>query len=168
MKCERCKQNEAVFFYEESVNGQARKLALCADCAAQLGLKQELGASLFSPFQSFGGDLFDGFFGFSPKLAPRSDKRCPDCGTTWSEIARAGKVFCPGCYHTFEKELEPTLRSLHGAATHTGHVPQQSRALKERNERLHALREALQNAIAEEDFEKAASLRDEIRAMEKE
>ena len=165
MKCQNCKQRDAVLFYEEAVNGQARKLALCAECAAEMGLASELS---LSPLHGLGTGMFDGFFGFAPKQTLRSDKRCPDCNTAWTEIARVGKAFCPTCYQTFAKELEPTLRSLHGAATHTGRMPQQSRALMEKSEKLSTLREALKAAIAEEDFERAATLRDEIRALEKE
>ena len=42
MKCEKCKQNEATFFYEETVNGKTRSYHLCRDCAEKMKESGEL------------------------------------------------------------------------------------------------------------------------------
>ena len=167
MKCEHCKQNEASCFYQFTNNGVTSSLALCSACAAAL---QVGGKSYTNPFAELGTDrshLFDSLFGAPVSKAQKNAKSCPTCGAVWRDIAKEGRVYCADCYKTFGEELAPTLRSIHGAATHTGRAPAARRAVREKDERLAALREALKEAIAAEDFEKAAELRDEIRALEK-
>ena len=166
MKCENCNHNEASFFYEENINGKQKKMALCSECAAKLGLTANGSAS--TPFGGFGADLFDGFFEFTPATVQKIGKVCPDCGATWREIRASGKASCPKCYEAFAAELEPTLRQLHGGAVHTGRAPARCNTLREKDSKLAALREQLTAAIEKEDFESAATLRDEIRALEKE
>ena len=161
MKCERCHEKEAVFFYEEIVNGERRSFSLCADCAAEMGLSAKKPSLAHTNLS----DLFADLFGIG-KPAP-AGKTCPDCGASFAEIAKIGKVLCPRCYDTFADELEGTLRSMHGSATHTGRAPAARRAVRERADRLDTLRRELNEAIAAEDFERAATLRDEIRAIEK-
>lgn len=58
------------------------------------------------------------------------------------------------------------IQSVHGTTSHTGSVPAKHRAKQEREEQLRKLKKAMQEAIANEDFERAASIRDEIRQLE--
>ncbi len=172
MKCQNCKNKEATFFYEENINGKKKSVSLCADCAAKLHMTEKFEMpALASPFSVFGNDLgnfFDGFFSLSPHVAAPKGKVCPGCGATFEDIAASGKACCPQCYTTFADELLPSLRSLHGDVQHKGRVPLVDRAAKEKENKLASLRENLKNAIESEDFESAAKLRDEIRALEKE
>ena len=71
------------------------------------------------------------------------------------------------CYETFENELRPTLRSIHGTQTHTGRAPHGISGKNEKKRKLESLRTSLENAIAHEEFEEAARLRDEIRELER-
>lgn len=173
MKCERCKQNEATFFYEEAINGQSRSMRLCAECAA----KMKMGGKPFSeqgdglPFPSFTqlhNNFLDDLFGITAPSAKEIAKSCPGCGAAWSDLLKSSKAFCPECYSTFLEELRPTLRSLHGNVAHTGRAPAGRRAQKEKLDRLSALKAQLTEAISTENFEEAAKLRDEIRGLEKE
>ena len=168
MKCEHCKKKEATCFYQINSNGAVSSYALCAECAAKLNLNGTLPPD---PFEGFGDDmnhLFTSPFGAPvAKTAPKTGKVCPTCGATWREIAAGGKVLCTDCYTAFREEMEPTLRSLHGAATHTGRAPAKQRAVREKDAKLSELRAALTKAISEENFELAATLRDQIRTLEK-
>lgn len=174
MKCERCNKNEANFYYEENINGHTRSVHLCRECAAQLqagsALFQEGASHISFPFtQHTGNNILDGLFGISASTAPpKSQTACPGCHATWNDLMKAGKAFCPQCYTTFGEELKPTVRSLHGNVTHVGRAPAGRRAQREKRDRLTALRTRLATAIAEERFEEAATLRDEIRALEQE
>ena len=168
MKCECCKQNEATFFYEENVNGKVRSLHLCPDCAAKMKGEHPFSEGFALPsLDPLSSSLFGGLFGFS-QLGKETQKVCPGCNAAWSDLRRAGKAFCPQCYATFGEELSPTLRSLHGNVTHTGRAPADRREKREREDRLATLKKQLATAIAEEKFEDAAKLRDEIRTIEKE
>ena len=173
MKCESCKQNEATFFYEETINGQSRSLRLCAECAAKMKtggkLFPEQGDALsFPSFTHFHNNFLDGLFGITAPSAKGTAKSCPACGATWGDLLKSSKAFCPECYTTFMEELRPTLRSLHGNVTHTGRAPAGRRAQQEKRDRLASLKAKLGEAIQTENFEDAATLRDEIRRLERE
>ena len=173
MLCEKCKKKEATIFYEETVNGKSLSYSLCGDCAkkmrqsGKLNLSQSLGSGFFegSPFGTLSDDLFGSFFGI-PENARTSKKVCPLCQISFDEIRRQGKVSCPSCYDTFSAELRDTLRSLHGNAKHTGKSPSKIQTRSDEKNRLSELRNELSRAIAEENFEHAAHLRDEIRHLE--
>ena len=156
MKCERC-QREATFFYNEAVNGKMRSLALCAECAAKSGFLSGAAA------QSLENDLYSVLF---PKKQAPATKSCPRCGTSWQTIAHRGTVGCSDCYAAFREELAVSIRRMHGNTKHVGRAPAKQRERQEKETRMAALRAALKSAIAEENFEEAARLRDEIRATE--
>ena len=162
MNCEKCNAREATVFFEQTVNGETKTMHLCHECAAKV--KQE---GFFKGFDLFGDQFFGGLFGIS---APErtAGRTCPQCGASFADIRREGKVCCPACYAAFAAELEPTLRSLHGNVTHTGRAPAKQRAVQSKQTKLKELRSALQAAIASEQYEEAARLRDEIRTLEKE
>lgn len=169
MKCERCKENEATFFYEENINGQKKKLSLCAHCAEEMQKSGEM-KTLSSPFEDmgFGSPFADTLFGslFYPSEAAKLGtgvKKCGRCGSTLRDFRERGKAGCPDCYAAFAAELEPTIRSMHGSAAHTGRAPAKRKKALDRADRLKKLRTELDEAIKKEEFEEAARLRDQIR-----
>ena len=155
MKCNKC-QNEASFFYSETVNGQKASLALCADCAKAAGFFT--GATA----KSLEDDLYSVLF--QKKQSPPS-KSCPTCGTTWQSISGNGMVGCADCYKAFREALSASIRRMHGNTKHVGRAPAGIREKQEKETHVAALRAALQAAIVAENFEEAARLRDEIRAL---
>lgn len=172
MLCEKCKKRTATVFYNENINGKTRAYSLCAECAAKMREMGELQdvtsmvGSFADPFSELHDQLFSGFFGIPTPHGITTEKKCPVCGTTYSDIANSGKVGCPTCYEAFESELAHLIQSVHGTTTHTGCVPSRHRAKKERHEKLCALRQELEKAVSAEEYERAAKLRDEIRALE--
>lgn len=161
MKCTKCNQNEATVFYREIVNGKETKHHLCADCAAKL----ELENSFFT--DPFGGDLLGSLFaGTATGKQPRKEeKKCTLCGATFRALAEDGKVGCPACYESFREELAPTLKRLHGAATHRGRMPRRFAEKRSTEDKIAALEKDLRAAIASEAYEDAARLRDAIRDL---
>lgn len=174
MLCEQCKKRTATVFYNENINGVTRTLSLCGECAAKLREKGDIHeitsmiGSFADPFSNLHDDLFGGFFGIPLQKAISAQKKCQSCGVTYAEITKYGKVGCPACYTAFREELMPTLRSIHGTTTHTGNVPSRHRAKQERTERLKVLKKQLHEAVQKEDYEEAATLRDEIRILQAE
>ncbi len=174
MLCEKCKKRTATVFYNENINGKARSYSLCGECAAKLREKGELQditsmvGSFADPFPHLHNDLFGGFFGIPMSLSASAQKKCPTCGSGYREISKTGKVGCPDCYTVFREELSGLLSSVHGTTTHTGKVPARHRAKQERDRRLNDLKQELQASIEKEDYETAARLRDEIRALQAE
>ena len=174
MLCETCKKRTATVFYNENMNGKIRSFSLCGECAAKLREKGDIQditsmiGSFADPFSDLQNELFQGFFGIPAQKAISGQKKCPDCGCTYPEIEKSGKVGCPSCYTTFESELSRLIRSVHGTTSHTGSVPSRHRAKLALEQQLNQKRAALKEAVQNEDYEQAAALRDEIRALEAE
>ena len=131
-----------------------------AQCKAGFG-EDPFSALFPAGYGNFIGDIF----GLPQSLGVKA-KKCEGCGSTWQEIAKSGKVGCPLCYGTFGDELERSIRSIHGNVTHAGRAPAARLAALEKKNRMVNLKSALKTAIEAENFEEAARLRDEIRAME--
>jgi protein arginine kinase activator len=169
--CEKCKKRTATVFYNENLNGKVRSYSLCGECAAKLREKGDIGditsmlGSFADPFCDLHDNLFGGFFGMGAQPSLGS-KKCPDCSSIFSHIRASGRVGCPTCYRIFAEELAPTLHTVQGTITHTGSVPARHRARRAKAEKLKSLKHQMQEAIAKEDFETAASLRDEIKQLE--
>lgn len=175
MLCEKCKKKDATVFYEETINGKTRSYSLCGECATamkqsgELSLGDDLGENLFgaSHFGTLSDNLFGSLFGL-PEITRTTRKLCPLCHSSFEDLRRSGKAGCPSCYHTFAAELESTIRSIHGNVKHIGRSPAKVNEQKTEKSRLEELRESLAHAISEENFEYAATLRDEIRTLETE
>lgn len=163
MKCEKCGKNEATVYIKNEINGKKVEANLCADCAGELGYMQSMNP--FSVMSSFFGGFFPEF-GVEERPALGGGAKCPVCGMPASEIARTGYAGCSECYKTFGSVIEPIVRRIHGDVHHTGSVPGSAGAEVARKRKLHDLRHDLKDAIKNEEFEKAASLRDEIRGLE--
>lgn len=174
MLCEKCKKRTATVFYNENINGKTRSFSLCGDCAAKLREKGDIRditsmiGSFADPFSDLHDNLFGGFFGLPAQKALSEQKKCPTCGFSYLDISKRGKVGCCGCYSFFAEELMPMLHSIHGTTAHTGSVPSRHRAKRERNERLKILKKQLREAVDSENYELAATLRDEIRILQAE
>ena len=169
MLCERCKKNQATIFYEENINGQKRSYSLCAECAAAMEKEGELslhGSSGMFSMPSFGchDQLFGGLFGQT--AVPSAKQSCPGCGATLDDFRKDGKTGCPTCYTTFSAALGETIRSIHGNVKHVGRAPARYRQNREKQDTLQSLKADMKQAIADENFELAAKLRDEIRSLE--
>ncbi len=169
--CQKCQKKPAVFYYEQTINGSKSECALCAECAAEwkksnhkeddsLFFKKE--ASPFSGIDALFGSLF------APSIATgRKSKSCPLCLATTGDLRRTGKVGCAECYRVFAEELQPTLRSIHGTQTHTGREPASHQSENKKKKELEELKAKLNEAIAAQEFEEAARLRDKIKDLEK-
>ena len=156
MLCQKCKKKEATFYYKQNVNGQVSEVHLCADCAKKYGAGSTLP-------DLFGIDLLGGFFGGVPSI-PRRTRVCPNCGSSFDDIAGSGKIGCAECYNTFKDELAGTVERIHGRVKHIGRGVKKEKQIKENKEK--DLKDRLAKAVSEENFELAAKLRDEIKALE--
>lgn len=173
MLCQNCLKNQATTYYKENINGQMKELHLCADCAAKLtgGAMPAFDSFFSSPFDMF-GSLWnsDPFFGGATQ-AIGGGRRCPTCGMTESELRRSGRAGCADCYNSFRDILLPYIKKLHGAAAHVGQAPAVSAPAdgaeaKPAANPVEGLKTRLQQAIASENYEEAARLRDEIKRLE--
>ncbi len=163
MTCDHCKKNEATMHVTVFENGGKNEWNLCSECA------QRLGVMPMNPF-SF-GDLFQQTTADIPP-----EISCSCCGTTLADLKKTGLVGCEHCYHDLRMGIMPIIRSVQKTTHHIGRTPvgYDAGALLEQFEdkadlnELQILQNDLSEAIAKEDFENAAVLRDKIKALKEE
>ena len=72
------------------------------------------------------------------------------------------------CYVTFGEGLNTLLKAMHKGTKHVGKLPQRAHREIQLGDRMRTLTENLEKAVAEENYETAASLRDQIKQLESE
>ncbi len=167
MLCQQCGQRPASFHLTKVVNGEKSEAHLCEVCAQQQGgYVQGLGPA-FSIHQLLAGLLnYPTQFTGLPDAGSPGTIVCRDCGLTYEDFAHTGRLGCGRCYEEFQPMLEPLMRRIHGAVQHTGKTPARTGKQVAAKREIVQLRADLQDAISREDFERAARLRDRIRALE--
>ena len=160
MKCEKCGKNTATTHIHSVVNGVVHDMNLCSVCAAQNGYTS-------GSHNSLAGMLASMFGEFLNTGIPTNSVHCPICGATFSDIAKSGKVGCAECYKTFESDLMPYLKRVHGSTKHVGVVPNNAPIMVvENKETVDSLRMQLNRLVTEERYEEAAVVRDKIKELE--
>ncbi|WP_196592701.1 UvrB/UvrC motif-containing protein [Pectinatus sottacetonis] len=175
MLCDNCKKNEACIHITQ-INGNKKiDHYLCEECAARYGdfIMQEESENQPEFFSI--NDFLSGIFHNTPpaaeneqETADNEEYACPACGMTYADFAQTGKIGCSVCYDTFRARLEPLLRRIHGSSKHTGKIPHRAGKTLNMQQELSLLRKQIQQYIANEEYEKAAQVRDCIHRLEKE
>jgi len=164
----------------EIVDEQTSEMHLCEECARQKSSQME---------QQFGlADLLAGLSDPSKSSTSKDSEKnvlkCSRCGLLYEDFRKFGRLGCGECYVSFKEHLAGLLRKIHGSNKYLGKTPgtypasNKALTLTEGgsaegapaallgSESLDDLKRQLQMAIAAEDFEKAAILRDKIRGLE--
>lgn len=161
MLCDICGKKQATVHVTEIINNQITEMHLCENCAREKSIQME---------QEFGvSDLLAGIADLGTKLGEKEELRlkCDNCGMSYEDFKKIGRLGCGECYTTFRRNLVPLLKRIHGSTQHLGKVPLKIVKEAKRKSEIDILREKLQEAIQKEEFEEAAELRDKIRELEK-
>ncbi|NLB90389.1 MAG: hypothetical protein GX786_04120 [Clostridiales bacterium] len=172
MLCEECKLNEANVLITMLVQNEKRTRHLCQSCVDKL--KEN--------FQQ--GDI-ESFLSIMMALIPENETEsktklvCSTCGLEYDVFQKTGKLGCAQCYQDFQHQLAPLLRRIHGRSQHAGRVPMRYQRPTEVEEKIEdsqsqqgenemdtetmLLRKEMEEAVAQENFELAAVLRDKIK-----
>ena len=161
MLCQDCKKQEATVHFTQIVNNEKIALSLCKECAAKRGFHSPLENAPF-PLSDLISSLIEQL---PQKKADIPDITCSRCGLTFEQFTHQGRFGCGECYNAFRSRLEPIMRKIHGSSLHKGKVPVSidGDPIPVREEER--LEEALKKAIESEDFERAADLRDKLKAV---
>ncbi len=92
---------------------------------------------------------------------------CKGCGLTYGEFKRTSQLGCSTCYFTFASLIGPLLKQIHGSAQHIGKTYKRTVRPGSATEELARMKVELKAAIDEEQYEKAAQLRDHIQKLER-
>ena len=159
MLCQKCHKNNASVHIKQVINGEVSERMLCSECAE----KENLGSF-------FGGtdSLCSGFFSDSilGSAAAAEKKVCPLCKSTKRELAKTGRAGCAECYNVFSEELSRIIYGIHGNTTHSGSAPGKHVEELTKRDEIDALKKEQEEAILSENYEKAAEIRDKIKALE--
>lgn len=164
MLCESCKKNNATVSLTEIKDSKTTVYQLCETCARSQGCPGK---------QNLLGDLLSGFVAKARSAEATVEKACEVCGMTYRGFRAKGRLGCPHCYELFEEELTPLLEKIHGSAHHIGKAPRQEQGeeqsesdVLQRHRELTRLRRELRDVVQEEDYERAAQIRDRIQVLE--
>lgn len=148
MKCENCGRNEANFVYRSSINGRTEEHHLCQACAEKLGYTRRFFDQRPSVMDSFFGN--NSFFSSMPSLMGRMlESPFDDFFADMPALNFRGEAKAEQPQQKQEELVSPE---------------EQNGFSNER--KLNALRVEMKQAVEQEKFERAAELRDQIRAME--
>ena len=157
MICDVCKNNPATVFLTQIVGGKLQKVNLCENCSKENGVSDPFG---FSLADKLGG------LGAAQEIERGAVQRCPKCGFTQADFKKMGRLGCATCYETFADGLQSLLKGMHKGTHHVGKVPFRMQRSIEREQQLKDLHAHLRKAVAAEDYESAAQIRDQIRSFE--
>jgi protein arginine kinase activator len=157
LECSECRKPIQVI-YTEVVGKSITRTAMCGECPI---LEQKL----------HGSSVIEKGLQESP-----AHLCCGSCGVSLDEVKMGAPIGCPLCYDIFAEEIIHELYQLErippkagilrkGNALHTGRGPSEPHEL-EPSLKLIALQQALHETLGREDYEQAARLRDQIRAIE--
>ncbi len=161
MKCENCGKNEVTFVYQSNINGQVTEKHLCSECAEKLGYTQKVASHSQRMMQNFfgnsffGDSFFDDFFSPMPSLFGRMNRLLEN---PFDDFFDAMPALSPAVSNqeTAQEEKKDDL------------VGKEEQGRFAYMRQMNALKLEMKKAVHQEDFEKAAELRDKIRALEAE
>jgi protein arginine kinase activator len=162
MICDECGRPATVRFVE-MVDGEMRLMRLCDECASARGIGLSL-APLAGPLVSMLMGLLEEVG--AEEAAELQGPVCPGCGLSYKDFRRTGKLGCADCYTSFENELRPLIRRIHGSTRHTGGIPSKAPEDVESIREVRRLKLELEKAVRHEEYERAAEFRDRIRSLE--
>ncbi len=162
MLCQQCGDRQATVQWTQIQNDSVVTLHLCDTCAQDKGI--ESGAQLLEAGEGV-ASIGKGVGAGIPLDTPAAT--CQNCGMTLMEFRDLGRLGCQRCYDAFEQPLRELLRRLHGSTTHVGERYRPPGAAGEDHSlESEELRRRLDRAVASENFELAAQLRDRLRELE--
>ena len=160
MICDKCGDKHAHIHVTKLVNGKVEEMNLCEACAKKMQLIPALGRRM--DIKDLMGGIVDGV---QQESLPGTGS-CPVCGFHYGQLSKEGRLGCPACYEAFRQPLTALNKRVQLGVTHVGKAPRTAKPEQSLERRLAGMKEEMDRAVKAENFERAAQLRDEIRALE--
>ncbi|MFC0212855.1 UvrB/UvrC motif-containing protein [Paenibacillus chartarius] len=165
MTCQECGKRPATLHFTKIVGGEKTEFHICESCAREKG---ELIPGTTGGFSIH--NLLSGLLDFEPtqsSAVKAQQLRCDNCGLTYGQFSKLGRFGCSHCYESFNARLDPLFKRVHGNTVHTGKVPKRSGSIIQHKREIERLKREMMQRIEQEEFEKAAELRDQIKELER-
>lgn len=159
-------------FITQIIQGEVTELNLCEDCARERGLIDPMTLSFNEKFfpENFQQQIeqllkkveqdvaqLNHIDDDAEELRDCPDMSCPICQFTLALYQKTGRLGCPDCYRVFAEQMG--MMAAEGLATPMAEV-ELSPQLQRKN-----LERQMAKAIEVEDYERAASLRDQLKNL---
>jgi len=165
MTCEICKEREASVHLTQVIDGKVKKMHLCEQCASKSGIDVDGPLSITDILLGMGVPKQAAENAATMVSSSGPERTCPRCHMRRSDFKKGGRLGCSECYETFADELPPLLKQMHRSDRHAGKIPSAQAGKIRAAAALSDLQEGLKKAVASENFEEAAKLRDQIEAL---
>lgn len=158
--CQGCQNAPAtVHLTDIKPSGEATERHLCEMCA----VKEGIAAKGHTQSNVIVSELLKQ----GVTLRALAERVCPECGASFKDFHDQGLLGCPHDYTAFRDLLMPIIqRAQDGAVQHVGKVPREAGATTQRKARVAQLQRALREAVKNEEYERAARLRDQIHSLD--
>jgi protein arginine kinase activator len=164
MLCDDCNERIATVHLTQVFNGEKAESHLCEQCAySKSGLMFDTNLQFSIP--NFLGGMFSSIY--KQEQSAETVTQCPRCGMSIMDIKRVGKLGRDECYHVYEREMEASLRRIHGNSLHSGKIPARGGHKVKLRKQIETLKNQIQEAVREEQYERAAQIRDQLIELEK-
>ena len=166
MICDECGIRPAKFHLVTITNDERNERNLCPICMAKYQKKLP-----GIDFSNLAGILSSVLNPSGTRKGVELNERyealqCEQCGMTYAEFSKSGMLGCSACYGAFREPLSTLIQQIHGNLQHAGRIPNTVKRDVSIRANIERLRQQLQRAIAQEEYEKAATLRDTIRSLQ--
>lgn len=165
--CQFC-GDPATVHLTDIVNKKKREMHLCENCARKQNLIPDAPSpqlNLPALLQLLMNQLAPAAGSADSDEVDPASLTCPTCGLKYAQFRADGRLGCPEDYEAFYPSLVPILERVHRGVQHLGKVPRSVRS-RRNVEELDELKVQLSEAVAAEEYEEAARLRDRIRGKE--
>jgi len=164
--CDECKKNIATVFLTKISGNEVSKVQLCEDCANRMEETTEAANLLAFLPQILSGLQSAEQEHLVEDVLSAELITCGLCGTSFNDFQKMGFLGCEGCYEAFGESLEGVLFDFQEATEHIGKIPGKASESARLRKRLVELERHLERQIAEEEYEAAAAVRDQIKEVE--
>jgi protein arginine kinase activator len=162
MQCQLCNERTATIHLTEIADGVRSEVHFCEQCAVQQGIAAKSQISV--------NELLNNLLASQPTneevYGDPGRKTCPHCGFSLGRFRKDGVLGCPRDYEVFESSLIPLIEKAHGGRSrHFGKIPQRLPLDDRQAITRFQLQDQLKAAVAREDYENAATLRDRLHQL---
>lgn len=162
MVCMGCGTGDGVIEIRHSSGKHSHVVYLCEACARERGIhtvpRREPDLNVLYASLLTGGN--------TDRHSAEVDE-CTGCGTTAAEVRRSLQVGCPRCYSTFASNISTLIGKPGADPQHQGRLPRSLQTFRTLFVDREKLKSELRAAVAEEDFENAARIRDRLARMDR-
>ena len=156
--------NPAVFHFVTIRNEERTERNLCMACMAKY--KKQLPGMDIKNLAGILNHLIEGKRSGKEEIDPETAAiTCEQCGMTYGEFRKGSMVGCAECYDAFREPVTALLQRIHGNTQHAGRIPGGVHRGTSIRMNIDRLKQQLAKAVAAEEYEQAARLRDAIRTL---